>query len=434
MSPPHGDTGQRDLSRPAGRRRWIVVGLLFAAVVISYIDRQTFGLLKGTISGEMHWTNSDYANVVLCFQGAYALSYLAFGRIVDRIGARLGLSAAFAVWSVAQVMTSLAGSFTGFATARIALGLGEAGAFPGAIKAIAIWFPRRERAFANGLFNAGANIGAIITPLLAPVITLAFGWRAAFVATGVLGLIWLPLWLIFFRRPREDRRLTAAELAWIEQDDVGQPEQVERVGWRALLGMRQTWAYAVGKALTDPVWGLFLNWLPDFLGKRFHMDLKAFGPPLVAIYLISDFGSVGGGWLSSSFLKRGWSLNRARKTTFLICGVCALPVAFAAHADNVWMAVAIIGLAAAAHQGFSATLYTLPADLIPRGGVASVVGLGGMLGTMGSMAMAKYTGWTLDHDRGYAPVFALAAGAYLAATLAIHLLTPKMQPARLPPA
>jgi ACS family hexuronate transporter-like MFS transporter len=392
------------------------------------VDRQSLGLLKPTISADLHWTNSDFANVVLSFQGAYAISYLVFGRFVDRVGARFGLAAAFAIWSVAQVYTAGARTLGQFSLARVVLGIGEAGAFPGAIKAITAWFPQKERAFANGLFNAGTNVGAIVTPLILPAITLAFGWRGAFVATGLMGLIWLPIWLILFRTPRQTPTISAAELAWIEQDA---PQPVERIGLSRLIGLRQTWTYALAKFMTDPIWGMFLVWLPDFLSRRYKLDLKTFGPPLIVIYLMSDFGSVAGGWLSSSLIRRGWSVNAARKTTLLVCALCALPVTLAWQASSVWGAVALIGLATAAHQGFSATLYALPADLVPRAGVGSVVGLGGMLGAMGGMLMSKYTGWTLDHDRGYAPVFAIAGGAYLCALLVVHLLSPRLAPARI---
>ena len=410
-----------------GRYRWVVVALLFAALVFNYIDRQTLGILKPTMSKELGWTNSDFANVVLCFQGAYAISYVVFGRVVDRIGARYGLGIAFVIWSTAQLLTSMTRGLGQLMAARMLLGVGEAGAFPGAIKAVAEWFPQKERALANGVFNAGTNVGAIVTPLIVPMVTLAFGWRAAFLATGIMGLIWLPIWLLIYRRPRETGRLSAAELAWIEQDP---PRDHPMVPWLSLLRHRQTWAYVGGKVMIDPIWGMFLSWLPDFLGRRYHLDLKTFGPPLVMIYLMSDAGSVGGGWLSSRFLRQGWSVNRARKITMLVCALCATPVMFAAKADSVWIAVALIGLATAAHQGFSATLYALPADLLPAGGVGSVIGMGGMLGAMASMAMAKYTGWVLDQGRGYTPIFLVAGSAYLLALLVIHLLSPRMTPVR----
>ncbi|WP_304172436.1 MFS transporter [Phenylobacterium aquaticum] len=409
----------------AGWRRWVVVALLFCAIVINYVDRQTYGLLKAPISHDLRWTNTDFANVHLCFQAAYAVSYLAWGRLADRLGARLGLAVAFGVWSVAQFATSGARQIGQFMLGRAALGMGEAGAFPGAVKAVVEWFPQKERALANGVFNAGANVGAIITPLAVPAITLAWGWPAAFMATGLVGLVWLPIWLWLYRRPREHAKVSAAELAYIEQDPADLPL---RLGWGAVLRRRQTWVYALGKLITDPIFGMYLVWLPDFLGKRYGLDLKTFGPPLIAIYLLSDLGSVGGGWLSSHFLKRGWSVNRARKVTMLICALCATPVALAPSVGSLWGAVVIIGLAAAAHQGFSATLYALPGDLLPRAGVGSVLGIGGMLGAIGGMAMSRYTGWTLDHARGYGPVFAVASSAYLCALAVIHLLSPRLEP------
>ena len=412
----------------SGRQRWIIVALLFVAMIMNYVDRQTLGILKPAMSAELHWSNSDFANIHLCFQAAYALCYLFWGRIVDRIGARWGFALAFALWSIAQLATSAARQIGHFMFARLLLGVGESGAFPGSIKAVSEWFPQKERALANGLFNAGTNIGAIVTPLLIPALVLAYGWQAAFVVSGLAGLIWLPIWFVLYRSPRDNPRVSAAELRWIEQD-ASSSVGAARTGWRRLLPLRQTWAYAFAKFMTDPVFGMYLVWLPDFLAKRFHLDLKTFGPPLIAIYVLSDVGSVGGGWLSSRLLRLGWSVNRARKTALLVCALCATPVAFAAYASNVWVAVALIGLAAAAHQGFSANLYALPADLLPRGGVGSVVGIGGALGACGGMLMSKYTGWTLDADRGYAPIFLIASCAYLAALALIHVFSPRMQPA-----
>jgi len=411
-----------------GNTRWVVVTLLFFAMVINYVDRQTIGILKPTLSKEFGWNESDYANLVFWFQASYAVSYLVFGRVMDRLGARWGFGLAFAIWQIAHIAHAGARGLNDFIFARVALGIGEGGGFPGGIKAVTEWFPKKERAFATGIFNAGTNIGAIVTPLVIPAITIAWGWEMAFIITGVAGLIWLPIWLIVYRRPREHKKVSAAELAYIEQDPA---DPVEKVAWSKLLTKRETWAYALGKFLIDPIWWMFLFWLPDFLGKRYGLDLKTFGPPLVAIYLLSDVGSVGGGWLSSAMMKRGFSLNRARKTAMLICALCAVPVAFAAFADNLWVAVAIIGLATAAHQGFSANLYTLPGDVFPRSAVGSVVGIGGMVGAIGGMAMAKYAGWVLDTIGTYTPIFVIAASAYLLALGVVHLLSPKMEPVKL---
>lgn len=411
-----------------GRYRWVVVALLFTAMIINYVDRQALGLLKADLTKEFGWTETNYADLVFWFQAAYAIAYLAWGRIIDRIGARWGFGLAFLIWQAGHMLTAGAASFGGFIASRVVLGLGEGGAFPAGIKAVAEWFPKKERAFATGIFNAGTNIGAIVTPLLIPVITLTFGWQMTFIVTGLMGLVWLPIWLLVYRRPREHKKLSAAELAHIESDPA---DPVEKVAWTKLLGYRETWAYAIGKFLIDPIWWMFLFWLPDFLGKRHGLDLKTFGPPLVVIYLLSDVGSVGGGWLSSRFMKMGWSINRARKTTMLICALLALPVAGAALASNLWVAVLIIGIATAAHQGFSANLYTLPSDVFPRSAVGSVVGIGGMVGAVGGMVMSKYAGYVLEKIGTYTPIFILAASAYLLALLVVHILTPKMEPVKL---
>src|SRR3990167_6845449 len=313
-------------SEKIGRYRWIVVSLLFAAMVINYVDRQTIGLLKADLSKEFGWDETHYADLVFYFQLAYAVAYLAWGKIMDKIGARWGFGIAFLIWQIAHIAHAGASHISGFIAARMGLGIGEAGGFPGGIKAVAEWFPKKERAFATGLFNAGTNIGAIVTPLVVPGIVLAFGWQMAFIVTGVAGLVWLPIWLIVYRRPREAKGLSATELAHIEQDPA---DPVEKIGWTKLLTKRETWAYALGKFLIDPIWWMFLFWLPDFLGKRYGLDLKTFGPPLIAIYLLSDVGSVAGGWMSSTLMKNGASINKARKLTMLVCALLAVPVIFA---------------------------------------------------------------------------------------------------------
>ena len=410
-----------------GRYRWVIVALLLTAMVINYVDRQTIGFLKGDLSKTFGWSESAYADIIFWFQGAYAVSYLAFGRVMDRLGARFGFGLDFLIWQLAHMSNAFARSTTGFIAARVALGVGEGGAFPGGVKAMAEWFPKKERAFATGLFNAGTNIGAIVTPLIIPAIVLAWGWRAAFIVTGVGGLLWLPIWLLVYRTPRQTRGLSAAELAHIESDP---PDPVETVPWTRLLRVKETWAYAAGKFLIDPIWWMFLFWLPDFLQKRHGLDLKTFGPPIVVIYLVSDVGSVVGGWASSKLIARGWSINRARKTTMLAAALLATPVAFAAYADSLWLAVAIIGVATAAHQAFSANLYTLPGDVFPRAAVGSVAGIGGMIGAIGGMAMSKYAGFILDRLGSYTPIFVVAASAYLLALGAIQLLSPRLEPVK----
>jgi ACS family hexuronate transporter-like MFS transporter len=406
----------------------VVVALLFTAMVINYVDRQTLGFLKGDLSKEYGWSETNYADLVFWFQATYAGAYVVWGRIMDRVGARWGFGIAFLIWQIGHIATAGAQNLGHFVMSRLVLGVGEGGAFPGGIKAMTEWFPKKERAFATGLFNAGTNIGAIVTPLVIPVVALAWGWRACFIVTGIAGLLWLPVWLLVYRRPRENPRVSPAELAHIESDPA---DPVEKTPWLQLLRYRETWAYAIGKFLIDPIWWMFLFWLPDFLAKRHGLDLTTFGLPVVAIYLMSDVGSVGGGWFSSRMIRRGWSINRARKTVMLICALLAVPVAFAAMASNLWVAVFIIGVATAAHQGFSANLYTLPGDVFPRSAVGSVVGIGGMIGAIGGMAMAKYAGSVLDKIGSYTPIFILAAAAYLLALLAVHILSPKLEPVKL---
>jgi ACS family hexuronate transporter-like MFS transporter len=404
--------------------------LLFAAIVLSYVDRQTIGLLKGPMSDELGWSNSDFANIHIGFQAAYALCYLFWGRIVDRIGARLGLALSFGIWSLAQIAIGGASRVGQFMLARAVLGAGESGAFPAAVKAIVEWFPQRERSFATGLFNSGSNVGAIFTPLAIPAIALAWGWQMAFVATGLAGLLWLPLWLALYRTPRLHPFVNAAELAWIESNRASEPACLPvQASWRSIIKRRQSWAYACGKAFSDPVFGMYLVWLPDFLARRHHLDLQAIGWPLAAIYLMSDVGGIAGGWLSSHLLRRGASVNAARKGVLALCAICATPVVFAASVDALWLSVLIVGVAAAAHQGFSATLLTLPGDLMPRRSVGAVAGLGGLCGAGAGMAMSKYTGFVLDQHAGYLPVFLVAGCAYWVALGLIHLLSPRLETA-----
>jgi ACS family hexuronate transporter-like MFS transporter len=408
------------------RVRWIVCGLLLAAVALSYIDRLVLSVLKPSLQKAYGWSETGYGDVVFWFQAAYGLGYLVFGRLVERVGAKLGYALAVGLWTVGHMAHAFVTSTAGFALVRIPLALGESGAFPSALAAVSDWFPRRERALAIGIFNAGSNLGAILTPLIVPAIALAWGWRAAFLVTGGLTLGWLAAWLIYYRRPREHPAISAAELAYIEAEPV---EPQRPVAWRRLLAQRQTWAYMLGRFLIDPVWWTFLFWLPDFFGKRYGIDMKGYGPPLVAIYVLADVGSVLGGWMSSRRLQRGVSLNAARKSAMLFCALAAIPVVFAMHAPTAWAAVGLIGLACAGHQGFSANLFALPSDLFPRWASGSVVGLGGAAGALGGMLMAKYSGWVLQTLGSYTPIFAVAGVAYLLALAVIHLLTPTYAPA-----
>lgn len=411
----------------AGRYRWVIVALLFAATAINYIDRQMIGVLKPTLTAEFGWSESDFANIVFWFQVAYAIGYISFGRVVDKVGARLGYAVAIVIWTISHMAHGLASGVTSFALARFGLGIGESGNFPAGIRAVTDWFPQKERAFAIGLFNAGANVGAIITPLLVPALVLMFDWRMAFYITGIFGIVWLIAWWAIYRHPTEHTKVSAAELAWIQQDPA---DPVEPIAWTRLIGKRETWAYALGKFLIDPIWWFFLFWLPGYMFDRYQLDLKTFGLPLAAIYLISDFGSIAGGWLSSRMMKAGYSANVARKVTMLICAVCVLPIWFAQSIDSVWMAVLVIGLATAAHQAFSANLYTLPSDVFPRAAVGSVVGIGGTVGAIGGMLMAKFTGYVLDTTQSYELLFAICASAYLLALLVVHILSPRLAPAK----
>jgi len=410
-----------------GRYRWVICGLLFAATAINYIDRQTIGVLKPTLQAELHWTESSYADIVFWFQCAYAIGYLCFGSIIDRIGARLGYALAFSVWTLAHIGHGFVHSITQFALMRFTLGLGESGSFPASLKSVSEWFPQKERALAVGVFNAGSNAGAIITPIVVPAITLAWGWRAAFVATGAVTFVWLIAWLAIYRSPGTHKKLSAAELEFIRSsDEPAAATSRAGVSWLKLLKLKETWAYALGKFLTDPIWWLYLFWLPDFLSKRYGLDLKSFGPPLVAIYLLSDIGSVAGGWGSSRLMKIGRTVNASRKITMLICAVAVVPILFAQFVSNLWIAVAIIGVAAAAHQAWSANLMTLPSDMFPRAAVGSVVGIGGTAGAVGGMFMSQYNGYILGVFGSYQPLFALAAGAYIVAIVVIHFLSPKL--------
>ena len=410
--------------RPASNVRWVVCALLFFATTINYIDRQIIGILKPTLQADLGWSEGDYANIVFWFQAAYAIGLLACGPVIDRLGSRLGYAAAIALWSFAAMLHAFVRTPFGFSGARFLLGLGESANFPAAIKSVSEWFPRHERALAAGILNAGANVGALATPIVVPLLTIYFGWEAAFIVTGLLGFIWLAAWLGFYRTPADHARVSPSERAYIEADAA--PEPTTRVPWRALFAQRPTWAFATAKFLTDPVWYLFLFWLPDLLAKQYGLDLKTFGPPLIAIYLLADAGSIGGGWLSSALMKRGRSVNAARKIALLVCALCVVPVFTAAGSANLWTAVAILGLAAAAHQGWSSNLYAIVSDSVPRSSVASVMGIGGAAGAIGGMIMAKYVGHVLETIGSYWPVLAWASSAYLIALVLIHLILPRI--------
>ena len=409
-----------------GHFRWVICGLLFFAATINYLDRQVIATLKDELQKAGVWDEIGYSWVVFTFQAAYAIGLLVAGRVMDRLGTRKGFSLSVLFWSLAAMAHALVSTVAGFAGARFALGLGESGNFPAAIKTTAEWFPRKERALATGIFNAGTNVGILFAAAIVPPITLNFGWRWAFVVTGLVGFVWLVCWLLLYRRPEEHPRLSKAELAYIQSDPA---EPSTKIPWRRLLPHRQTWAFAIGKFITDPIWWIYLFWLPDFLKKSYSIDLKNVGLPLIIVYLIADVGSVAGGWLSSSMIKRGISVNRSRKTAMLICALAVVPVVFAAKASSVWIAVLLVGLAAAAHQGWSANLFTTTSDMFPRRAIGSVVGIGGMAGAVGGMLISKIVGYILQFSGSYVPIFIIAASAYLVAWVVIQLLVPKLEPA-----
>jgi ACS family hexuronate transporter-like MFS transporter len=413
-----------------GAYRWRICALLFFATTINYMDRQVLGVLAPVLQKSIGWSEIQYGSIVTAFQAAYALGMLVAGRFIDRVGTRVGYAIALLIWSLAAMSHSLVRTVTGFAIARFMLGLGESGNFPAAIKTVAEWFPRRERALATGLFNSGANIGAIVAPVVVPIVAVKFGWPWAFVFTGLFSATWLAVWLDVYRPPREQPKLGAAELALIEGDAA---EPTVNIAWRLLLPHRQTWAVVIAKFMTDPIWWFFLYWLPKFLNTRHGLSLTELGPPLVVIYIAADLGSIGGGWIAAALMKRGWSLNRARKTAMLCCACGIVPVVFAADASSLWSAVALVALGAASHQGWSANLFTLASDMFPRRAVASVTGIGGFGGAVGGMIIATVTGFLLQATGSYVPVFVMAGSVYLVALLIVHVLAPRLEPARIEP-
>jgi MFS transporter, ACS family, hexuronate transporter len=409
-----------------GMYRWRICALLLAATTINYVDRQVLGVLAPFLQEQIGWSEIEYGYIVSAFQGAYAIGLLCSGAIIDRFGTRIGYAISIGVWSLAAMSHALAVGVVSFAAARFALGLGEAGNFPAAIKTVAEWFPRRERALAAGIFNSGSNIGAIVAPLMVPVIAARWGWQAAFLVTGALSATWLTVWLLIYRAPEQQPALSATELAYIRSDPA---ETATRVSWGQLLRHRQTWAFVAAKFMTDPVWWFFLFWLPKFLHTEYGLTLLGIGAPLIAIFVAADVGSIAGGWLAGSLIRRGWSVNRARKSAMTVCALAVVPIMFAAKADNLWLAVALIGLATAGHQGWSANVFTLVSDMFPRHAVASVVGIGGFAGAVGGMLISNFIGFLLYTTGSYAPVFLLAGSAYLLALALVHLLVPRLQPA-----
>jgi ACS family hexuronate transporter-like MFS transporter len=419
------------LKPPIRNLRWYICGLLFFATTINYIDRQVLGILKPVLDRELHLDQADYGWVIFGFQLAYAVVMPFAGRLIDWLGTRTGYLLAVIVWSAAAMAHAAARTAVQFAFARFLLGAGESSNFPAAFRTVADWFPRRERALAGGIFNSGSNIGALIAPLIVPYLATHYGWHSAFLFTGSLGLVWIVFWLLLYRQPREHSRLSPRELELIESD--GDPEPPERIPWLKLLTNRAALAFIAGKFLTDPVWWFYLYWTPDFLHRKYGLNITELGLPLVVIYLTSDVGSIGGGWLSSFLLNRGWTVGRARKAAMLVCALCVTAVVFVPYTGGrLWLTVILIAIAASAHQGWSANLFTMTSDTFPRKAVASVVGIGGFWGAISGMIAAPIIGAWLQfsHDT-YAPLFIGAGCVYLIALLIIHILLPRFNPVRL---
>jgi MFS transporter, ACS family, hexuronate transporter len=407
-----------------GRFRWVICAVLFIGITKNYMDRQVLGVLKVTLQNDLGWNELDYSNLVFAFQAAYAVGMLVVGGLIDRIGTRIGYGLAMVFWSLASMAHAMCGSLLSFGIARAALGLGESGAFPASIKTVTEWFPQKERALATGIFNSGTNIGALATPIFVPWITVHFGWRWAFVITGAVGFLWFLLWMLVYRKPEEHPQCSPAELAHIRGD--GRLETT-RVPWSRLLRYRQTWAFLIAKFLTDPIWWFYLFWVPGFLQKEHGLNLVQIGLPVVVIYLISDAGSIAGGWLSSQFIRHGYSANLGRKTAMLVCAVCVVPIVYAYRAEGIWVTTLLIGLAAAAHQGFSANLYTTVSDMFPNPAVGSVTGIGGAAGAVGGMLIAKTVGHVLQATGSYFVPFLMAGTAYLIALAVMHMIVPRLQ-------
>jgi len=424
-------------ARPPTRYRWVICLLLFWVTTANYVDRSVFGNLAPELQHRFGWSDGTYWYMTVCFNAAYAVSLLVVGRLIDVIGLRWGFVLACAFWGLASMSHALVTSVAGFFLVRILLGLGEGGNFPAAIKTVAEWFPKSERALATGLFNSGSNIGGIFVPValtaLIPVLNKisigghVIGWRGAFLATGLFDLLWIAAWLAIYRKPAEHPKVSPEELALINSEP---PEATVKVPWRRLFKYRQTWAFVVGKSMTDCFWWFYLFGSPYFFHDRFGLDLKGRTAPVATIYVLASVGSIAGGWLSGHFMKIGWTTNKARKTTMLICAGLVMPVVFSTVSDNQWVAVGLMAVAASAHQAWSANLFSLSSDMFPRRIVASVTGLGGMAGSLGGTLLFAVTGYIKDHGGSYVPIFIAAGAAYLLALLFIHLLVPNLDPAK----
>jgi ACS family hexuronate transporter-like MFS transporter len=419
-----------------GNYRWIVCSLLFFATTINYLDRQVVGLLKPVLEKELNWTETDYSYIVMAFTASYALGLLLFGRLIDKIGSKLGYTISITVWSIAAMLHAVVKSTFGFGVARSALGIGESGNFPAAIKTVTEWFPKKERALATGIFDSGSNIGACVAPILIPWILGMYGWQEAFLITGALGFIWLVAWRFFYELPAKHKKVTPEELAYINSDkEEMEPEQATNVSWIKLFGLKQTWAFIIGKFFTDPIWYFFLFWLPSYFSSTFHLDLKKPSLPLVVVYTATTLGAIGGGYLSSYLIKKGWMVYRSRKFVLLLSALCVLPIIAARYTTDMWVVIGLISLAVAGNSAWSANIYTIVSDMLPKKAVSSVIGIGGMAGAIGGVIFPLFIGFILDYYKGinnilagYNIIFLICSLSFLLAWLLIHLLTPKMKP------
>ena len=426
-NPPAINEGQQASSAKGDARsglyRWVICALLFFATTINYVDRSVLGLLAPVLQKEIGWDQIDYGNIVAAFMAAYAIAMFFAGRFVDKVGTKIGFSISIVVWSIAAMGHALARSVFGFGVARFFLGLGESGNFPCSNKAIAEWFPKKERALAVSLFNSGANVGALVVPLVVPWIALTWGWRAAFIFTGLLGFIWLVFWLWLYEIPERHKKVSRAELEFIHSDAA--ESATEKIPWLGLLRYRQTWSFVVGKFLTDPFWWFYIYWLPKFLNEKYGLDLAHVGLPLIVIYTMTSVGGIAGGWLPGLFIKAGWGIDRGRKGAMLVCALLVVPIVFVPYA-SLWWAVILLGLATAAHQGWSANLFTTVSDMFPKRAVGSVTGIGGMAGSVGGILIASGTGYILQATGSYTTLFFMAGSAYVITLFLFHLLVPKI--------
>jgi MFS transporter, ACS family, hexuronate transporter len=409
-----------------GNHRWIICALLFFATTINYLDRTILGILAPTLQKEIGWTTIEYGYITTAFQAAYTLGIFFFAWVIDKYGTKLGYSLSIIGWSIAAMATAAAKTVFGFGSARFFLGLSESGNFPAAIKAIAEWFPKKERALATGIFNSGANIGAVVAPAIVPWLAVTYGWQAAFIATGAVGFIWLVFWIIFYERPEAAKKLTQAEKVYILSDS--EESVSEKIPWLKLLKYRQTWAFVGGKSLTDPIWWFYVNWLGMFFNHNFGYELTALGLPLIIIYTLTTVGSIGGGWFSGMMINRGVPIDKARKLAMLTCAVCVVPIISAAHLGSVVLTIGIIGLAAAAHQGYSANILTTASDMFPKKAVASVVALGTSVGSVFGMIFMMLCGYIVQATNSYSIIFIICGSAYLIALSLVHVLTFKAKP------